>query len=370
MTPSAAQWIWQHPQWPSFVWTDAALQPLLRVVYDQLGQLKGRMAGQEQQAEFTLDALLTNIVASSAIESEQVDVYAVRSSLARKLGIHDDQPVPTSAKSEGLASLVGDAVTAWQQPLSMATLLQWHEWLFASQDSLLTKIIPGTLRGHDLMQVVSGPLLRPKVHFEAPPRQQLEAELERFIAWFNSRRESQLDPLLRAGITHLWLVTLHPFEDGNGRITRALTDRALAQADQQGIRLFAVSEAILAHRKSYYEALERSQRQGVDITDWLVWFLEILIVAIKDALAKVERTLFKTSFWAKHGKKAVLPAQRRVLNRLLDGEFEQGISASQYGAVAKVSKATATRHLAELVNLAVLEKLPGGGRNTRYVPAR
>jgi Fic family protein len=369
MTPSAAQWIWQHPQWPAFVWHDAALQPLLRVAYDQLGQLKGRMAGQEQHEAFTLDALLTNIVASSAIESEHINVYAVRSSLARKLGIHDSQPVPTSAKSEGLASLVGDAVTAWQQPLTMATLLQWHQWLFASHDTLLQKIIPGTLRGNDVMQVVSGPLVRPKVHFEAPPRHQLEAELERFIAWFNASTDSQLDPLLRAGITHLWLVTLHPFEDGNGRIARALTDRALAQADQQGIRLFAMSEAILTHRKSYYQALERSQRQGVDITDWLVWFIEILIVAIKDALSKVERTLFKTNFWAKHGDKALLETQRRVLNRLLDGEFEHGISASQYCAAAKVSKATATRHLAELVALAVLEKLPGGGRNTRYVVA-
>ena len=360
------QWLWQHPEWTDFKWQNTALQPLLRRAYDCLGQLKGRMKAVEGYEEFTLDALLSNIVASSAIESEKVDVYSVRSSLARQLGINDQNPVRVSEQSEGLASLMRDAVTEWQRPLSMQTLLQWHQWLFQGQDSLLQKVKPGMLRGNAPMQIISGPIYKPKIHFEAPPRAALNSELEQFVKWFNNTATSTNDPLLRAGIAHLWFVTIHPFEDGNGRITRALTDRALAQADQNSVRLFAMSEAILAHRNAYYEVLERTQKGGVDITDWLVWFVQTLILAVQGAMTKIDKTLFKAQFWGKHADKALLEPQRKVLNRMLDGDFEQGINATQYLRVAKVSKATATRHLSELVNQGLLEKLPGGGRSTRY----
>lgn len=360
------QWLWQQPKWPYFEWQEAKLQPLLRSAYDCLGQLKGRMTAVEGHEAFTLDALLTNIVASSAIESEKIDVYSVRSSLARQLGIDDQNPVRVSEQSEGLANLMRNAVTEWQQPLSMHTLLQWHQWLFQGQDSLLQKVSPGMLRGNAPMQIISGPIHKPKIHFEAPPRAALDGELEQFVKWFNDTATSTTDPLLRAGITHLWFVTIHPFEDGNGRITRALTDRALAQADQNSVRLFAMSEAILAHRNAYYNVLECTQKNGVDITDWLVWFVQILILAVQGAIAKIEKTLFKTKFWGKHADKTLLEPQRKVLNRMLDGDFEQGINATQYLRVAKVSKATATRHLSDLVEQGLLEKLPGGGRSTRY----
>ncbi|MEX1221783.1 MAG: Fic family protein [Idiomarina sp.] len=360
------EWLWQHPQWPDFQWQTEQLQPLLRRAYDHLGQLKGRMASVDGHEEFTLDALLANIVASSAIESEKVDVYAVRSSLARQLGINDQNPIKPSEQSEHLASLMRDAVTSWQDPLTVDTLLQWHRWLFQSQTSLLQKVVPGELRGESPMQIVSGPMLKPKVHFEAPPRSIVESELNRFVRWFNETADSGLDPLVRAGITHLWFVTIHPFEDGNGRITRALTDRALAQSDQNSIRLFAMSEAILQHRNAYYDILERTQKHGIDITHWLAWFIETLTQSVEAALARIERTLFKTKFWTRHADKALSEPQRKVLNRLLDGDFEQGINATQYQRVAKVSKATATRHLTHLVERSVLEKLPGGGRSTRY----
>ncbi|PTB87283.1 DUF4172 domain-containing protein [Pseudidiomarina aestuarii] len=365
-THQAGTWLWQHPQWPDFEWQDEQLQPLLRRAYDSLGQLKGRMAMVDGHEDFTLDALLANIVASSAIESEKVDVYGVRSSLARQLGVDDRNPVKVSQQSEGLANLMRDAVIGWQQPLCMETLFQWHRWLFQGHSSLLQKVIPGELRGDSPMQIVSGSLVKPKVHFEAPPRESVESDLNQFISWFNKTKNSQLDPLIRAGITHLWFVTIHPFEDGNGRITRALTDRALAQADQNSVRLFAMSEAILEHRSDYYDLLERTQKHGIDITEWLVWFIETLIQSVETALVKIERTLFKTKFWARHADKSLSESHRKVLNRLLDGDFELGINASQYGSVAKVSKATATRHLTDLVEQGVLEKLPGGGRSTRY----
>lgn len=369
MTPTTEQagtWLWQHPQWPEFEWQDERLQPLLRHAYDSLGQLKGRMAMVDGHEDFTLDALLANIVASSAIESEKVDVYSVRSSLARQLGVDDRYPVKISQQSEGLANLMRDAVTGWQQPLSMGTLLQWHRWLFQGHSSLPQKVLPGELRGDSPMRIVSGSLVKPTVHFEAPPRESVESELNQFISWFNDTKNNKLDPLIRAGITHLWFVTIHPFEDGNGRITRALTDRALAQADQNSVRLFAMSEAILEHRSDYYDVLERTQKHGIDITVWLVWFIETLTQSVETALVKIERTLFKTKFWARHADKSLSESHRKVLNRLLDGDFELGINASQYGSVAKVSKATATRHLTDLVEQGVLEKLPGGGRSTRY----
>lgn len=360
------EWLWQHPQWPDFQWQDAQLQVLLRRAYDRLGQLKGRMALVDGYEEFTLDALLANIIASSAIESEKVDVYGVRSSLARQLGIDDQNPVKVSEQSEGVASLMRDAVTSWQQPLSLETLLQWHRWLFQGHMSLMQKVEPGALRGEAPMQIVSGSMLKPKVHFVAPPREVVASELERFVHWFNDSVNSDVDPIVRAGIAHLWFVTIHPFEDGNGRITRALTDRALAQADQNSIRLFAMSEAILEHRKTYYEILEYTQKHGIDITAWLVWFIETLTLSVEGALAKIERTVCKTRLWVRHADKSLLESQRKVLNWLLDGDFEQGINAAQYQRVAKVSKATATRHLSALVEQGVLEKLPGGGRSTRY----
>ena len=364
------QWLWQSPNWPEFRWDQQRLSPLLRHAYDHIGQLKGRMAMVEGAEAFTLDTMLANIVASSAIESEKVDVYGVRSSLARQLGINDQNPVKISEQSEGLASLMRDAVTAWQQPLSLNVLLQWHCWLFQGYTSLMQKVTPGELRGEAPMQIVSGPLHRPKVHFEAPPRAIIDQELEQFIRWFNSSQQSDLDPIVRAGIAHLWFVTIHPFEDGNGRITRALTDRALAQADQSSIRMFAISEAILEHRKAYYDVLERTQKLGVnqqpDITEWLVWFVETLALSVETALAKIERTSVKTKFWARHNDIPLLESQRKVLNRLLDGDFQDGINATQYQRVAKVSKATATRHLSDLLAQGVLEKLPGGGRSTRY----
>jgi len=220
------------------------------------------------------------------------------------------------------------------------------------------------------MQVVSGRLDRPTVHFEAPPRAGLEAQLDDFLTWFeSSRSDASLDPFLRAGIAHFWFVTLHPFDDGNGRLTRAITDLALAQGEQQAIRFYAMSASILDDRAGYYRILEASQKGTLDITAWLQWFLATLLKSLEQALARIDRVLVKARFWQAHRSQALSAEQIKVLNRLLDGGergFENGISAAQYQAVAKVSKATATRHLSDLVEKGCLGRLPGGGRSTRY----
>jgi Fic family protein len=367
-------WIWQQSDWPSrqqgvspaFRYDLAALSPTLRELHFLQGLLLGKMGVQDNE-HAALDTMLANVLTSSAIEGEKLNHSVVRSSLARKLGIEELQPTATTLQSDGLAAMVTDAIGNWQQPLTLERLLQWHAWLFPSDSSLVQRVQGGQLRGDEPMQVVSGRIDRPKVHFEAPPRQVLERELQCFIDWFNRSKEGgDLDPLLHAGITHFWFITIHPMEDGNGRLARLLTDLALAQAEHQSIRFYAMSVAILERRNSYYDILEQSQRGETDITAWLTWFLDTLAASLRQVLADIEQTLQKTRFWQRVDQTQLNKEQVKVLNRLLDGDFSEGISNSQYGKVAKVSPATATRHLAQLVELGCLVKTEAGGRSTRY----
>ena len=368
---SGVQWIWQRPEWPVFTWQADALAAPLRACVQAQGTLLG-MAGAVDRADDLhgqLDTLLQNIITSSAIEGETLNVASVRSSLARRLGLEpDSKPSP---RSEGAAELLLDATRNIDRPLTLERLFGWHRQLFPDEAlPLYSAMHVGELRGDEPMQVVSGRLDRPRVHFEAPPRPGLDARLQQFLDWFAvSRADRQLDPLLRAGIAHFWFVTLHPFDDGNGRLTRAITDLALAQADGQAIRLYAMSASILDDRSGYYRVLEASQKGSLDITEWLQWFLATLLDSLQQAIARIERLLAKARFWQRHRDVVFSPEQTKVLNRLLDGGergFADGISASQYQAVAKVSKATATRHLADLLEKGCIEKLPGGGRSTRY----
>lgn len=364
-------WIWQQPNWPHLSWQASELAPLLRACSQAQGRLLGMLGavGSDTEVQSSMDAMLQNIVTSSAIEGEQLNVVSVRSSLARRLGLHEEGR--TTSRSEGLAEILFDATRVYQQPLDLQRLFTWHDWLFPSDDYLLARPLRiGMLRGEEPMQLVSGRLDRPTVHFEAPPRAGLEAQLGDFLAWFeSSRSDAGLDPFLRAGIAHFWFVTLHPFDDGNGRLTRAITDLALAQGEQQAIRFYAMSASILDDRTGYYRILESSQRGTLDITAWLQWFLATLLRSLEQALARIDRVLVKARFWQAHRSQALSAEQIKVLNRLLDGGergFENGISAAQYQAVAKVSKATATRHLSDLVEKGCLTRLPGGGRSTRY----
>lgn len=369
-----AHWIWQQPDWPDFNWQAERLAPLLRECVQTQGRLLGMAGsvGDSMSAQSELDALLQNIVTSSAIEGEQLNVGSVRSSLARRLGLEWVDRDSVSQRSEGLAQLMLDATHGFDEPLTLARLLEWHTWLFPAEEAMFSArpILVGTLRGDEPMQVVSGRLDRPTVHFEAPPRQGLEQQIERFLSWFEASRDQvSLDPMLRAGIAHFWFVTLHPFDDGNGRLTRTITDLALAQGEAQAIRFYAMSASILEDRAGYYRILESSQKATLDITEWLTWFLQTLLRSLQQAITRIDSVLGKTRFWQAHRESDLSAEQIKVLNRLLDGGergFEQGLSAGQYQAVAKVSKATATRHLAELLDKGCLQRLPGGGRSTRY----
>ncbi|WP_460151894.1 Fic family protein [Pseudomonas sp. S2_B07] len=370
----APHWIWQQPDWPNFTWQSERLTPLLRECVQAQGRLMGMASSVDRSlsAQNELDALLQNIVTSSAIEGEQLNVDSVRSSLARRLGLEVVDGDKVSQRSEGLAQLMLDATQRFAQPLTLPRLLEWHTWLFPDQDMNVAarSIHIGELRGDEPMQVVSGRLDKPTIHYEAPPRLGLEQQLDTFLAWFAaSQKQDGLDPLLRAGIAHFWFITLHPFDDGNGRLTRTLTDLALAQGEAQAIRFYAMSASILDDRSSYYRVLETSQKSSMDITEWLQWFLQTLLRSLQQAMTRIEAVLGKARFWQANRDAKLSAEQIKVLNRMLDGGqrgFADGISAAQYQAVAKVSKATATRHLAELLEKGCLQRLPGGGRSTRY----
>lgn len=324
-------WIWEQADWPQFTWQAEPLASLLRACAQAQGRLLGMLGavGRDTEVQSCLDALLQNIVTSSAIEGEQLNVGSVRSSLARRLGLSEEGR--TTMRSEGLAELLLDATSAHHEPLTLERLFNWHRWLFPSDDGLLARPLRiGTLRGEEPMQVVSGRIDRPTVHFEAPPRAGLEEQLDDFLAWFErSRNDANLDPLLRAGIAHFWFVTLHPFDDGNGRLTRALTDLALAQGEQQAIRFYAMSASILDDRGGYYHILETSQKGTLDITAWLQWFLTTLLKSLEQALARIDRVLAKARFWQAHRSQMLSAEQIKVLNRLLDGGSNgfEGVSA-------------------------------------------
>ncbi len=366
-------WIWQHADWPAFRWHGERVQALLRSCQLAQGRLLGAVgsAGADAGLETELDALLQNIVTSSAIEGEELNVGSVRSSLTRHLGVEGDAVGRRTPRSEGLAELVLDATQHFDRPLDLTRLFYWHELLFPAQETSLPVRLPiGALRGDEPMQVVSGRINKPTAHFEVPPRQGLDVQVDAFLTWFaQSEGAPTIDPLLRAGIAHFWFVTLHPFDDGNGRLTRAITDLALAQAEHQAIRFYTMSASILADRSGYYRVLEDSQKGDLDITEWLTWFLQTLLHSLEQALLRIDRVLGKARFWRRHAEDMLSAEQRKVVNRLLEGGergFAEGINASQYQAVAKVSKATATRHLSDLTEKGFLRRLPGGGRSTRY----
>ncbi len=366
-------WIWENPAWPAFRYDEAALRPVLRDCVAASGRLGGMTAAisADQQARDALDAQLQNIITSSAIEGERLNEDAVRSSLAKRLGVAAPERRPT-ARAEGLAGLQVDATEHYNAPMTMDRLFQWHRLLFPDDPHavLPQHVRPGELRGDEPMQVVSGPIGRQRVHFEAPPRDRVDAELTSFLDWFaQSRGSRDLDPFVRAGITHLWFVTIHPFEDGNGRLTRALTDLALAQAEHQAVRFHAMSASILADREGYYRMLEATQRADMDVTRWLQWFLTTLLASYQAAFARIDRVLHKARFWHTFKHQDFNEQQLKVLNKMLDSDgqdFPHVIGVRQYMGASGASKPTATRHLADLVEKGALIKLPGVGKATRY----
>ncbi|WP_058555920.1 Fic family protein [Thiohalocapsa sp. ML1] len=363
-------WIWQQPDWPRFRWDDARLAPLLARARLSQGKVLGaaRLLDTDLTREAVAAILVEDGVTTSAIEGERLDPAAVRSSVARRLGLPTAGPPTPSRAVDGLIDVLLDATRHHDQPLTVERLCGWQAALFPTGYSGLHAIRAGALRGDAPMQVVAGAIDKERVHFVAPPRDGLEAALAACLAWI-SEPPATLDGLLRAGIAHLWFITLHPFEDGNGRLARALTDMLLCRDEAQPMRLFSLSAQFLRQREAYYTILEQTQRDGLDVSDWLAWFLQQVEAAADQAEQTVATTLAKARFWLRHQGTALNERQRKVLNRLLDagpGGFEGGINTRKYMGLTSTSRATAYRELADLVAKGCLLPAGKGGRSSAY----
>ena len=361
-------YIHQSPDWPNLTWDAARLSSLLADVRHRQGRLLGRMEGLgfRLRAEASLTTLTSDVVKSSAIEGSMLDAAQVRSSIARRLGLDFGGNAKASRDVEGVVEMMLDATQKYAERLTSERLFAWHASLFPTGRSGMRRITVGAWRpaGIGAMQVVSGPMGRERVHFEAPTADRLEHEVTAFLQWFEAAKG--IDPVLQAGIAHFWFVTIHPFEDGNGRISRAIADMALARAEGTSERFYSMSTQIEAEKKQYYLNLEQSQKGGVDITSWLEWFLGCLGRAVAGAESALSSVLRKARVWEKiNGESAVNERQRKVINLLLDG-FEGKLSTSKYAKLAKCSPDTALRDIKILLDQGILTQDEGGGRNTSY----
>jgi len=360
-------YIWQRLEWPDFRWDDARLIEPLAAARLKQGRLIGGMArlGFDVNREAQLEALTEDVVKSSAIEGETLDRAGVRSSLARRLGVPEASAAPADRRAEGVVEMMLDATENYARPLTRERLWAWQAALFPTGFSGLHRVRTGAWRddADGPMQVVSGPVGRRRVHFEAPPADRLEEEVQRFLTWFDA--PSTTDGLLRAGLAHLWLVTIHPFEDGNGRITRAVADQALARSEGSGQRFYSLSSQIQKERGDYYDQLEAAQSGGLDITGWMTWFLGCFSRAIDGAEAAGGQVLRKADFWRDHAGAPLSERQKAMLNRWLGG-FEGKLTAAKWATLIKVSVPTAQRDINDLLDQGLLRRNPGGSKNTSY----
>lgn len=361
-------WIYKHKDWPHFTWNAQKLASKLADVRHRQGRLLGRMEnlGFDLKREASLNTLTNDVVKSSWIEGENLNPEEVRSSIARRLGMDIAGLIPASRNVEGIVEMMLDATQKFSKPLTGKRLFDWHAALFPTGRSGMHFIIVGDWRNDEdgPMQVVSGPIGREKVHFEAPSADMLKKEMAAFLSWFEN--QSNLDPVLRAGIAHLWFVTLHPFEDGNGRIARAIADMALARADNISDRFYSLSTQFASERKDYYNQLEKQQKRTPEITGWLEWFLDCLGRAISNAEESLGKVLFKAKLWDKVNQHPVNERQRFIINRMLEDNFVGHMNTSKYAKLAKCSTDTALRDIQDLISREVFIQNPGGGRSTSY----
>ena len=360
-------YIWQAPDWPQWRYDLAVLARPLTEVSRAQGLLLGRLAdvGAATRDQASLLALTDDVVKTSEIEGEHLNVASVRSSIARRLGVDIGALAPVDRHVEGVVEMVLDASSNCGQPVTDERLFGWHAALFPTGYSGMARIKVAAWRDDATgpMQVISGPVGRQKLHFEAPPADRLPSEIASFLYWLNT--DSEVPPLLKAGLGHLWFVTLHPFDDGNGRIARAVGDLLLARADGTPQRFYSLSAQIQRDRKAYYEILERTQKGDMDVTDWLVWFLESLHRSLDQAHQTLDAVLTKARFWQRWAATPLNERQAKVLNRLLDG-FDGKLTSSKWAAISKCSADTALRDINELLARGVLRKTAGGGRSTGY----
>jgi Fic family protein len=363
-------YIHEQPGWPELRWDGEMLAGLLADVRHRQGKLVGKMQalGFGLREEAVLHTLTADVVKSSEIEGEILDADAVRSSIARRLGIHAGALKPSDRNVDGVVEMMLDATRNFAKALSVRRLFAWHSDLFPRGRAGMRRIRVGAWRddAEGPMQVVSGRAGRTRVHFEAPAAARLRDEMESFLDWFNGRKK--IDPVLKAGVAHLWFVTIHPFDDGNGRIARAVTDMCLARSEGSGQRFYSMSTQIRRERKAYYDILEQTQRNGTDITPWLQWFLSCLGRAIDDAGNLLSSVLAKARFWEQLGESPVNERQRAMLNRLLDG-FEGKLTTTKWAKLTKSSQDSAARDAQDLVERGILIRSAEGGRSTSYALA-
>ena len=366
------RYIWQTDDWPNWHYDLSALTWPLTEVSRAQGMLLGRLAdvGLALRGQASLAALTEDVVKTSEIEGEVLNIESVRSSIARRLGVDIGAVAPVDRHVEGVVEMVLDATSRAAAPLTAKRLFGWHAALFPTGYSGLSKIAIGQWRNDTdgPMQVVSGPVGRRKVHFQAPPADVLPVQTAKFLSWANEPVSSSSggEPaLVKAGLAHLWFVTLHPFDDGNGRIARAVGDLFLARADGSPQRFYSLSAQIQRERKDYYDMLERTQKGTLDVTNWLSWFLGALARAVASAQTTLGTVLVKARFWQRWAGTPLNERQVKMLNRLLDG-FEGKLTSSRWAAIAKCSPDTALRDITRLLDLGVLKKSPGGGRSTGY----
>ena len=359
--------IHDRPNWPTFAWDSQVLAQTLAAVRHRHGRLLGRMEGLgfDLRTEASLTTLTSDVVKSSAIEGETLNPEEVRSSIARRLGIDVGGYIPASRDVEGIVEMMIDATQRFDQPLTADRLFGWHSALFPTGRSGMHRITVGAWRtaAAGPMQVVSGPIGRERVHFETPSADRLDHEMSGFLDWFN--RNTDVDPVIKAALAHFWYVTIHPFEDGNGRIARAIADMALARADATPNRFYSMSAQIEAERRDYYQRLESQQRDDVDLTPWLTWFLGCLDRAFGRAEETLANVTNKARLWEFINRQPVNERQRIIVNRMLDG-FEGHLNTSKYAKIAKCSTDTALRDIRELLERGILVQNPGGGRSTSY----
>ncbi len=356
--------------WPQLTWSREKLAEQLADVRHRQGRLIGRMEGLgfSLRNEAVLQTLTQDILRSSEIEGENLDKDQVKSSIARRLGLDVGGLIPADRGVEGVVEMMLDATQHYADPLTQERLFAWHAAMFPTGRSGMTKIIVGNWRDDHSgpMRVISGPIGREKVHYQAPDAARLPREMNKFLEWFNVSHA--FDPVIKAGLAHFWFVTIHPFEDGNGRIARAIADMALARSERSAQRFYSMSSQIRLERNDYYAVLEKTQKDGLDVTPWLEWFLGCLGRAFDGAEQILSHVLLKARFWQMHSNQSFNDRQRSMINLLFDG-FEGKMTSSKWAKLAKCSQDTALRDIEDLVKRGILIKEPGGGRSTSYALA-
>ena len=362
------EFIYQNENWPEFIWNSNEFVNLLSDARNLQGRLIGKMesVGFELRDEALLKTLTLDVLKSSEIEGEMLNPEQVRSSIAQRLGLEFSGANMSDRNIDGMVEIMFDATHNCFKPITKDRIFDWHAALFPMGRSGISKIIVADWRKDMLgnMRVVSGAIGRERVHFQAPDADLIDMEMNRFIKWFND--DYKIDLVIKAAVAHLWFVTIHPFQDGNGRITRALTDMLLARSDNTNQRFYSMSTQIRVERKEYYDILEKTQKGSLDITEWIKWFLQCLINALKTTNEILTGVMLKADFWNKHSKTIINERQKKVLNKLLD-DFEGKLTSMKWAKIAKCSKDTAVRDINDLLNKNILQKELAGGRSTNYV---